>query len=94
MAEYSFLEISYDPSVVPTEVVKTNLNKIGFIHRTQHKLGLTGFCNLHKCIKLNCILLKCISESIIKCFLTKRCILLFKKFGLWDHYRVYRFSEV
>ena len=52
MAEYSFLEISYDPSVVPTEVVKTNLNKIGFIHRTQHKLGLTGFWNLHKCIIL------------------------------------------
>ena len=52
MAEYSFLEISYDPSIIPTGVVKSNLSKIGFIHRTQHKSGLTGFWNLHKCIIL------------------------------------------
>ena len=45
MAEFSFIEISYDPSVAKTDFVESNLKKLGFIHRTQHKSGSTGFLN-------------------------------------------------
>ena len=52
MAEYSFIEISYDPSVIKTDYVESNLKKLGFIHRTQHKTGDVGFWNLQNCILL------------------------------------------
>ena len=52
MAEFSFIEISYDPSVAKTDYVESNLKKLGFIHRTQHKSGSTGFWNLQSCIVL------------------------------------------
>ena len=52
MAEFSFIEISYDPTVTKTEYVESNLNKIGFVHRTQHKSGQAGFWNLQSCIVL------------------------------------------
>ncbi len=52
MAEFSFIEISYDPSVTKTEYVESNLSKIGFVHRTQHKSGHAGFWNLQSCIAL------------------------------------------
>ena len=52
MAEFSFLEISYDPSVAETQYVEDNLRKLGFIHRTQHKSGKAGFWNLQSCIVL------------------------------------------
>lgn len=52
MAEFSFIEISYDPSVAKTDFVESNLKKLGFIHRTQHKSGSTGFWNLQSCIVL------------------------------------------
>jgi hypothetical protein len=52
MAEFSFIEISYDPTVATTERVESDLKKIGFIHRTQHKSGNAGFWNLQSCIVL------------------------------------------
>ena len=52
MAEFSFIEISYDPEVAKTEVVENNLKNLGFIHRTQHKSGNAGFWNLQQCIVL------------------------------------------
>jgi len=52
MAEFSFIEISYDPSVAKTDFVENNLKRLGFIHRTQHKSGCTGFWNLQSCIVL------------------------------------------
>tara|TARA_B100000424_G_scaffold248047_1_gene220890 strand:+ start:447 stop:1301 length:855 start_codon:yes stop_codon:yes gene_type:complete len=52
MAEFSFIEISYDPTVATTERVEGDLKKIGFIHRTQHKSGKAGFWNLQSCIVL------------------------------------------
>ena len=52
MAEFSFIEISYDPSVAKTDFVENNLKRLGFIHRTQHKSGSTGFWNLQSCIVL------------------------------------------
>ena len=52
MAEFSFIEISYDPTVATTQRVESDLKKIGFIHRTQHKSGNAGFWNLQSCIVL------------------------------------------
>ena len=52
MAEFSFIEISYDTSVVETEKIETELTRLGFIHRTQHNTGSTGFWNLQSCILL------------------------------------------
>ena len=52
MAEFSFIEISYDTSVVDTEQIETELTRLGFIHRTQHNSGDTGFWNLQSCIIL------------------------------------------
>ncbi len=52
MAEFSFIEISYDPVVATTERVESDLKKIGFVHRTQHKQGKAGFWNLQNCIVL------------------------------------------
>jgi len=52
MAEFSFIEISYDPSITSPRVMKTQLENLGFIHRTQHVYGPVGFWNLNKCILL------------------------------------------
>ena len=52
MAEFSFIEISYDPTVATTQRVESDLKRIGFIHRTQHKSGNAGFWNLQRCIVL------------------------------------------
>ena len=50
MAEYSFLEISYDPNVSNTEDVHEALGKLGFIHRSQHRSGVVGFWTLRTCL--------------------------------------------
>ena len=52
MAEFSFLEFSYDPSVTATEDITDYLTKLGFIHRSQHKSEIVGFWNLKSCILL------------------------------------------
>ncbi len=52
MAEFSFIEISYDPSVVSPKVMNNQLSRLGFIHRTQHTYGPVGFWNLNNCIIL------------------------------------------
>lgn len=52
MAEFSFIEISYDPDVTNTEHVESDLKRLGFVHRTQHYSGATGFWNLSNCIVL------------------------------------------
>lgn len=52
MANFSFLELSYDPSVMNTEAVSTGLEKIGFIHRSQHKMNAVGFWSHKECIFL------------------------------------------
>ena len=50
MAEYSFLEISYDPNVSNTEDVHETLGTLGFIHRSQHRSGVVGFWTLRTCL--------------------------------------------
>lgn len=52
MAEFSFIEISYDPEVVTPKIMSNRLSKLGFIHRTQHCYGPVGFWNLNNCIVL------------------------------------------
>ena len=52
MAEFSFIEISYDPTITSPKVMNSQLTKLGFIHRTQHVFGPVGFWNLNKCIIL------------------------------------------
>ena len=52
MANFSFLELSYDPSVYSSEVMSAQLEKLGFIHRSQHKMNAVGFWNHKECIFL------------------------------------------
>lgn len=52
MAEYSFLEFSYDPSITSTDVITDYLRRLGFIHRSQHESEIVGFWNLQNCILL------------------------------------------
>ena len=52
MADFSFLELSYDPAVYSTESITDDLNKLGFIHRSQHKMDQVGFWNHRECIFL------------------------------------------
>jgi len=43
MASFGFLEYSYNPDVTDRESLCAQLNRLGFIHRSQHHSGLTGF---------------------------------------------------
>jgi hypothetical protein len=43
MANFGFLEYSFNPDVSDKEQIYTNLNRLGFIHRSQHHSNLTGF---------------------------------------------------
>ena len=52
MAEFSFIEISYDPTTVSTAVVSDSLTALGFVHRSQHVNNVVGFWNLRACIVL------------------------------------------
>lgn len=50
MAEFSFIEITYDPFVSEKETVHKTLKQLGFIHRSQHAMDFVGFWALRKCI--------------------------------------------
>jgi hypothetical protein len=50
MAEFSFIEITYDPFVSEKETVQNSLNRLGFVHRSQHAMDFVGFWALRKCI--------------------------------------------
>jgi hypothetical protein len=50
MAEFSFIEITYDPFVNKKEKVYKSLQRIGFTHRSQHGMDFVGFWACRKCI--------------------------------------------
>jgi len=50
MAEFSFIEITYDPFVSEKENVYKTLQQIGFVHRSQHAMDFVGFWALRKYI--------------------------------------------
>ena len=50
MAEFSFIEITYDPFINDKESVYDSLKRIGFTHRSQHAMDFVGFWSLRKCI--------------------------------------------
>jgi len=50
MAEFSFIEITYDPFKNDKKYVHESLSKLGFIHRSQHAMDFVGFWALRKCI--------------------------------------------
>lgn len=50
MAEFSFIEITYDPFVSEKKIVHETLSKLGFVHRSQHAMDFVGFWALRKCI--------------------------------------------
>ncbi len=50
MAEFSFIEITYDPFVSEKETIHNTLQRIGFTHRSQHAMDFVGFWALRKCI--------------------------------------------
>jgi len=52
MADFSFLELSYDPDVYPTEKISEQLIQLGFVHRSQHKIDYVGFWSHKECIFL------------------------------------------
>ena len=43
MIDYSFVEYSFNPNITESETVYSSLNKLGFVHRTQHKSKSVGF---------------------------------------------------
>ncbi len=50
MAEFSFIELTYDPFTTKKEVVYEYLNRLGFTHRSQHGMDFVGFWALRRCI--------------------------------------------
>jgi len=50
MAEFSFIEITYDPFNNEKKYVHDSLRKLGFTHRSQHAMDFVGFWALRKCI--------------------------------------------
>jgi hypothetical protein len=52
MSNVGFLEYSFNPQLVDSELIYSNLNNLGFIHRNQHKSNLTGFWIQHSAIIL------------------------------------------
>lgn len=52
MVDYSFIEYSFNPETTDKEYVYSNLNRLGFIHRTQHKNKDVGFWVQNNCIIL------------------------------------------
>ena len=50
MAEFSFIEITYDPFTNKKEDVHKYLINLGFTHRSQHAMDFVGFWALRKCI--------------------------------------------
>lgn len=48
MAEFSFIEITYDPFINDKESVYDSLKRIGFTHRSQHAMDFVGFWSLRK----------------------------------------------
>ena len=52
MVDFSFLEYSFDPSVADREKIHSSLNRLGFVHRTQHRSDTVGFWVQNQCIIL------------------------------------------
>lgn len=52
MIDFSFIEYSFDPTVTNRETIHTNLNKMGFIHRSQHNSAPVGFWSQNQSIIL------------------------------------------
>lgn len=52
MVDYSFIEYSFNPESTDKEYIYSSLNKLGFIHRTQHKSKSVGFWVQNNCIIL------------------------------------------
>ena len=48
MAEFSFIEITYDPFNNEKKYVHDSLRKLGFTHRSQHAMDFVGFWALRK----------------------------------------------
>lgn len=60
MSNFSFLEYSFDPSVNDRETIHTKLNKMGFVHRSQHNSAPVGFWSQNQSI----ILLREIADGL------------------------------
>lgn len=52
MIDFSFIEYSFDPTISNRETIHTNLNKMGFIHRSQHNSAPVGFWSQNQSIIL------------------------------------------
>lgn len=52
MIDFSFIEYSFDPTVTDRETVHSKLNKMGFIHRSQHNSAPVGFWSQNQSIIL------------------------------------------
>lgn len=52
MIDFSFIEYSFDPTVSDRETVHSNLNKMGFVHRSQHNSAPVGFWSQNQSIIL------------------------------------------
>ena len=50
MAEFRFIEITYDRFVSEKERVHKTLERLGFVHRSQHAMDFVGFWALRKCV--------------------------------------------
>jgi hypothetical protein len=43
MSSFAFIEYSFNPSVIDKESIYVSLNKMGFVHRSQHRSSSVGF---------------------------------------------------
>lgn len=52
MAQFSFIEVSYDASITSDLDMELQMERLGFIHRSQHALDQVGFWTHRQCIIL------------------------------------------
>lgn len=50
MAQFSFIELSFDPMVTAEKDMQWQLSRLGFKHRSQHAMDLVGFWSHNNCI--------------------------------------------
>jgi hypothetical protein len=52
MLEFSFIEYTYDPNISDPEEIQAGLNRLGFVHRSQHRSDKVGFWSQNQSIVL------------------------------------------
>ena len=52
MAQFSFIEVSYDATITSDVDMELQMERLGFIHRSQHAMDQVGFWTHRQCIVL------------------------------------------